>query len=272
MKAVRAMAMMAPLLGVSACSWVFGWDGLGDGCRGNCDDAGDAGALVDVSGDVAAGGLCAAPHALCDDFENGDVPDLSRWTTVEQKGTATVSRVTDDKRPNTKAYRAELTGRSSPFVMLVKAVQLVPTKVVCDFELLSDPDDGRRGVFTNVVIQVHPTDGTLDDYDLEWSTAPETYRLTEFWRPAGSIPDGTSFPDLPSPVLRVWQHIRLELSTTAPRPTLQFSYNGGSVGTAYLTHFPVSYDVVRLKFGAINDMNDPGGRVTFDDIVCDFTP
>jgi hypothetical protein len=273
----RALIAILAMSG-SACSLVIGWNDLGGGCRGPCeggppppDAAIDAPTQDAPPGGPEAGADCTTHHDLCDDFdESADFPNLTRWTTLEKSGGATAELVTDDVRSPPRSFRAAAGGADEGTATLVKSLAGPLKRLTCEFDVKPTPNAGKGNVFSIATVDLHPlATSSIEDYNIVFGTTTADHTVTEFWQPRGSTYDGTGYDSFAKPVAGVWQKLRFEL-VIGPPATLTIYYNDApALGTVTLSKLPQEHDVVQIKLGAMSDPGQPGGQVTFDNVVCD---
>jgi hypothetical protein len=279
--AMGAIVALAAVTG-SACSLVVGWDDLGGGCREPCTEGGaasgdaangltDAQALDAASGAPEAGLDCSAHHDLCDDFdESAEFPNLTRWTTLEQSGSATAGLVTDDVRSAPRSFRADAEGAGEHSISLVKSLAGPLKRLTCELALKPAPSAGKTNTFPIVLVDLHPlATSSIEDYFVTFGTTAADHTIGEYWQPRGTSFDGTGYDSFAKPVAGVWQKLRFEL-VVGPPATMTVYYNDApALGTVSLPKLPQDHDVVQIKLGAMPDPDQTGGKVTFDDVVCD---
>ncbi|HEY8073273.1 MAG TPA: hypothetical protein VIF62_04170 [Labilithrix sp.] len=225
------------------------------------------GAPADAAGDDANDDAsvlqgCAAPHALCDDFDLG--LDAGRWSDATIAGGGILGLSADAASPpNALEVTVPARGGGNVYASLDKIITQSMTRIRCTFEVfpvVREPLDGQY--YDMIAFELAPL-----------VTMKNEQVYVRLRTTADSVQESGGYGGLSYtiPLLTAGAWHPFVIDVDLGKSSLEVDVDGVKTTQSNLQTVP-SATSVTIHFGASHSYSDTGSLFRFDDVVCDVFP
>lgn len=226
----------------------------------------------DAVGDAASNMGCEGPHALCDDFDDKPLGDLSIWTSATPGLRGASLALVDASfvsAPRSLLALVPADAGGTPAAFLSKSFVGGAATIDCRFAMrVESVGSGVLHVATLSILPPPATGFAIANVELRAVLDALDLRLDT------PMTDGGAFSiqrNLGPPLLGQWLDTRIRLSQLGTTPRIEIWLGGKSALDEAVTLPPVGTAI--LEIGVIDAVQSTDDmRVGFDDVMCDLAP